>query len=422
MRNIHEFDPSTLPGRLMLFVAFCLPGIHATAGDAKAVLDKEPVTYADTGWDFTMVMPGWLAGIEGTVGVKGVDGYVDDGFDDIIDSLGFLAAASVEGRNGKFGFILEGIYTKTIVGGPTPGPLLNTVSVQIEQLVAEGSLTYRFFESDRAWMELIAGARYTYMGADLSLESNPAGIAGVSENISEAIVGRATTAIRDEVNRRFASLIAGLPLPADDIAESKFNALEKRILAGNGFFRSEVTEGAGDGLGSRITGIDDRIFNSGPVRGAIRDYIEAKVEQRVEEARAAASATVAAARANARAAAERRLARAEAALSRAIERRINQVIPDSELHASKAWVDPFVGLRGRCDLNDQLYLTGRGDIGGFGVSSDIAWNVYGALGIDLTERTCVELGYRYYLVDYERGALNYDVATKGPFIGVRIEY
>ncbi len=392
------------------------------AGDPKAPLDKEPATYTDTGWDFTMVMPGWLAGIEGTVGVKGVDGAVDDGFDDIIDSLGFLAAASVEGRNGKLGFILEGIYTRTIVGGPTPGRLLTTVSVEMEQLVAEGSLTYRFFESDRAWAELIAGARYTYMGADLSLESNPAGIAAVSDEISADVVDLATASIRAEVQRRLPGLIAGLPLPADDIAESELNQVERRILAVNSFFRSPLRDGVDDGVGSNRTGIGARFLDHAPLRRAVREYVDAEVEARVEAARAADSGIVAAARANARAAAERRLARAEAALSRAIERRINDLIPDSELHASKAWVDPFIGLRGRYDLNDQLYLTGRGDIGGFGVSSDTAWNVYGAFGIDLTERTCVELGYRYYLVDYERGALNYDVATKGPFIGVRIEY
>lgn len=424
--DIRLTSPSSLAAACFRFVlpalAMAIVGPGLNAGDAKAPLDKQPVSYADTGWDFTMVMPGWLAGIEGTVGVRGVDGYVDDGFDDIIDSLGFLAAASVEGRNGKFGFILEGIYTRTIVGGPTPGSLLTTVSVEMEQLVAEGSLTYRFFESERAWVEFIAGARYTYMGSDLTLEPDPVGIARVSGEISKAVVDRAVTSIREEVARRLPGLIAGLPQPEADIAAGQLDQVERRILALNRQFRGPLGDGLDRGLGSDRTGLGERFPEDGPLRQAVRAYVKAEVAARVEAARAEASAVVGAARANARAAAERRLARAEAALARAIERRINEVIPDSELHASKAWVDPFVGLRGRLDLNDQLYLTGRGDIGGFGVSSDTAWNVYGALGIDLTERTCVELGYRYYLVDYERGALNYDVATKGPFIGVRIEY
>jgi len=397
--------------------------MNSQGGDAKGVVDKVPAEFApESDWEFTMVMPGWFAGIEGTVGVRGVDGYVDDGFDDIIDSLGFLAAASVEGRKGKLGFILEGIYTKTIVGGPTPGPLLSTVSVKMEQLVAEGTLTYRVFESDRAWLEFLAGARYTYMGADLSLDADPAGIATFSGNLSEEIITRATTAVRAEVDRRLASLIAALPAPTADIAESDLDTLEERVLAVTNGFRDPIRSGVDRGIGSGRTGLGARVEENGPLRRAIRAYVDAEVASRVEAERAADSGLVAAARANARAAAERRLAKVEAALAQAIERRIQEAIPDSELHASKAWVDPFVGFRGRYDLNDQLYLTGRGDIGGFGVSSDSAWNVYGALGIDVSERTCVELGYRYYLVDYERGALNYDVATKGPFLGVRIDF
>lgn len=404
------------------FAASALLATGVQAGDAKAVLDKEPATYADTGWDFTMVMPGWLAGIEGTVGVKGVDGYVDDGFDDIIDSLGFLAAASVEGRNGKFGFILEGIYTRTILGGPTPGPILSTVDVAMEQVVAEGTLTYRFLESDRAWVEFLAGARYTYMGADLSLVADPVGIENFSETLSEEIVGRAAAAVRAEVDRLLPSIIAGLAVPTGDVAESELQAIEDRVLAATRGFRDPIRDGVNRGVGSRRSGVGALVEDNERLRRAVGAYVDAQVEARVEAERAADSALVAAARAAARAAAERRLAKAEAALAKAIERRLNEAIPDTELHASKAWVDPFVGFRGRYNLNDQLYLTGRGDIGGFGVSSESAWNVYGALGIDLSPRTCVELGYRYYQVDYERGALDYDVATKGPFIGVRIDY
>lgn len=404
------------------FAASALLATGVQAGDAKAVLDKEPATYADTGWDFTMVMPGWLAGIEGTVGVKGVDGYVDDGFDDIIDSLGFLAAASVEGRNGKFGFILEGIYTRTILGGPTPGPILSTVDVAMEQVVAEGTLTYRFLESDRAWVEFLAGARYTYMGADLSLVADPVGIENFSETLSEEIVGRAAAAVRAEVDRLLPSIIAGLAVPTGDVAESELQAIEDRVLAATRGFRDPIRDGVNRGVGSRRSGVGALVEDNERLRRAVGAYVDAQVEARVEAERAADSALVAAARAAARAAAERRLAKAEAALAKAIERRLNEAIPDTVLHASKAWVDPFVGFRGRYNLNDQLYLTGRGDIGGFGVSSESAWNVYGALGIDLSPRTCVELGYRYYQVDYERGALDYDVATKGPFIGVRIDY
>ena len=51
---------------------------------------------------------------------------------------------------------------KMSVGGETPGPLLSNVSLSLEQVLAEAALTYRLFENDRAWIELLAGARYLY--------------------------------------------------------------------------------------------------------------------------------------------------------------------------------------------------------------------------------------------------------------------
>jgi hypothetical protein len=397
---------------------------NSVAGDAKAVLDKVPAEFEDpTGWNFTSVAPIWFGGAEGTIGIAGINTAVDAGFDDIIDHLGILAAGGIEGRNGKLGFILEGsLFVKSQVGGNTPGPLLTTAAIELEQLLAEGALTYRIFESDRGWVELLAGARYTYMSNDLTLTTDAAGVEAFSENISSEIFTRATDLVRAEVQRRLPSIIAGLPVPVADIADQELDTVEKRVLALAEGFRDPIRDGVDRGIGSDRTDLGARVQSHGPLQRALRAYVEAEVASRVEAERAAASGLVAAARAGDRAAVERRLARAEAALAKAIERRINDAIPDETIHASKAWVDPFVGFRGRYDLNDQFYLVGRGDIGGFGVSSDSAWNLYGALGTSINEKTTVEFGYRYYQVDYERGGFLYDVATKGPFIGVRMDF
>jgi hypothetical protein len=45
------------------------------------------------------------------------------------------------------------------------------------------------------------------------------------------------------------------------------------------------------------------------------------------------------------------------------------------------WFDPFIGLRGRYNLTKALYLTGEAVIGGFGVGSEISWQMYAALGL-----------------------------------------
>ena len=49
-----------------------------------------------------------MAGIDGTIGVKGIDTQVDVGFDEISKNLDMIGAAGLEGRYGKFGFLPRG--------------------------------------------------------------------------------------------------------------------------------------------------------------------------------------------------------------------------------------------------------------------------------------------------------------------------
>lgn len=77
-----------------------------------------------------------------------------------------------------------------------------------------------------------------------------------------------------------------------------------------------------------------------------------------------------------------------------------------------------MGIRARYNFSDDWYAAFRGDVGGFGISSDLTVNLFAALGYELSERTTLELGYRYLSIDYSRGGFTYDVDTKGPFMGI----
>ena len=103
--------------------------------------------------------------------------------------------------------------------------------------------------------------------------------------------------------------------------------------------------------------------------------------------------------------------------------RVRQRIVDvlnKELNRSfsltERWVDPYVGIGGRYDLTKAFYLTGKVDVGGFEVGSDITVQAYGALGCQLTRSIYSELGFRYLYVDYDSGGFLYKVSTYGPQI------
>ncbi len=89
---------------------------------------------------------------------------------------------------------------------------------------------------------------------------------------------------------------------------------------------------------------------------------------------------------------------------------------------SKSWVDPYVGVLGRSRISDSISLVGKGDIGGFGVGSDLTWQLYGGLEFQISRSCYVGVGYRYLSVDYTSGGFTYDLATSGPQIELGFEF
>ena len=221
--------------------------------------------------DVSFIIPGWLAGIEGDIGfLPDVTTGVNAEIGEILPTIDMIAAGTLEVRRNKLGFILDGMYMKLSVAGETPGPFLNNINMTATQALVEGIVTYRIFENDRAWLELLAGGRYQYLENEVSF------------------------------TRRF----------------------------------------------------------RGP----------------------------------------------------------------QTLTSIQSWVDPFIGIQGQYELADKVYAKVRGDIGGFGVSSDSTYNLFGVVGFELTERTSMELGYRYLYTDYTQGGFLYDMAMKGAFLGLRIDF
>jgi hypothetical protein len=96
--------------------------------------------------------------------------------------------------------------------------------------------------------------------------------------------------------------------------------------------------------------------------------------------------------------------------------------PDFTADGSKSWVDPVVGMHGVWDLNDRWFLHGGGDIGGFGVNSDLIWQANVALGYRVNEHLSLLAGYRGLGVDYSDGGFLVDTVAHGPVIGLSYRF
>ena len=92
----------------------------------------------------------------------------------------------------------------------------------------------------------------------------------------------------------------------------------------------------------------------------------------------------------------------------------------------ESWLDPFVGVRLSAPFGEGWSATFRADIGGFGVGSDLAWQVHSTVEYRLSPSLGLTGGYRVLSSDYETGSgadrFAYDVRTFGPELGVVIHF
>jgi len=93
------------------------------------------------------------------------------------------------------------------------------------------------------------------------------------------------------------------------------------------------------------------------------------------------------------------------------------------------WIDPTIGLRYNRPINDNWRLNLRGDIGGFGVGSDLMYHLLANVQWQASETVGMVFGYRLIDFDYEEGASGlggnyqrYDLTEQGPLVGVSISF
>jgi len=93
------------------------------------------------------------------------------------------------------------------------------------------------------------------------------------------------------------------------------------------------------------------------------------------------------------------------------------VAPIPRATARESWLDPLVGLQYAYDFNDRWSVTVRGDIGGFGVASDLATNVSAMFGWRVADKVTVRGGYRMLQMDFDGDSVFLDATLQGYVVG-----
>jgi hypothetical protein len=329
-------------------------------------------------WQITIGGPGWLAGVSGHTGFRGVNPYVESSVIDILKHVNVIDTLFAEVRNGRFSVLGDYLYLNAQGGTGEMSGLVSKVDVGLQQFIGEFFASYRVVEGPHGWLDLLGGFRFTYLGEQVGLQANNMAIDTASTNLVD----------------QFAQQLA---TPNSDL-------------------RTLVQQNIVDRLSS-LKGPPNSSLPVGPVAGGqpgkIRDLVLQVIANQEPELVAAI-----------RAGAQAKVAQIKDQLVNQVSAKLTQQLSRS-FSFYDSWTDPVIGLRGRYNLNKAFYLTAETDVGGFGIGSDIAVQAYAALGCQLTRSIFSEVGYRYLYDDFRDESANdflYQLSLHGAQVTVGITF
>lgn len=89
---------------------------------------------------------------------------------------------------------------------------------------------------------------------------------------------------------------------------------------------------------------------------------------------------------------------------------------------SATWIDPFVGIIYTRPLKGKFHMALRGDLGGFGIESDVAINAEAMFRYKMGDTFSLKVGYRYLKVKFEDTDFLYDISLDGLQLGLGIRF
>jgi hypothetical protein len=96
--------------------------------------------------------------------------------------------------------------------------------------------------------------------------------------------------------------------------------------------------------------------------------------------------------------------------------------PKRRFNAGQDWIDPLIGFRYGGPISRRWLFSLRGDVGGFGLGSDLTWNLRTGFGVEVSEVTTLRFGWHTMDFDYDDNNFLYDMTQSGPEIGATFKF
>jgi len=349
---------------------------QSTGKQIEAKVIEQPSAKTTEPFIITVGAPGWLAGSSGISGFRGANSRFSVDVAQILRNVNVIYSFGGEVRRGRYGVLGDLLYLNAQAGENTPG-LVSKVDLGVQQFLGEFFGSWRIIEGPRGWLDLLGGFRYTYLGEQVGLQANNFAIDAASTNLVDAFAQQLTTQGSDS-----RALIQQNIVDKLDALDGRNPKLPVAPLA------------AGEKV--KIANSVERLIEGQEPQLAAA--IQTRDQSTVNQLKAGLSGQIA------------------NSLTNQLNRRFSFY---------DDWFDPVIGLRGRFNLNKTFYVTAESDVGGFGIGSDVAVQVYGALGCQITRSIHAEAGYRYYYDDFRDEGANgflYQVSLHGAQVSVGMTF
>lgn len=221
-----------------------------------------------SGWTFTVSAYGWLAGIEGNVGVGGRVANVDASIGDILSNFDIAVMGLAEARYERFGVFTDFNYVQLSASQDTPlGLLASSADVTAENLMWTLAAEYRLLDQPDASIDAFAGFRLFSVGSELDF--NPPGLIGGTELSQTETWADPIFGLKGRVSVTPQIYLTGWGL----VGGGASSEIVWDVMGGAGY---QFTESFSAVLGYRAAGVDYEndgfvydVVQHGPILGAV---------------------------------------------------------------------------------------------------------------------------------------------------------
>lgn len=93
-----------------------------------------------------------------------------------------------------------------------------------------------------------------------------------------------------------------------------------------------------------------------------------------------------------------------------------------ERESSETKVGPVIASRFRVPLGENWGFALYGDLGGFGVTADLSWQLLGTVQYQISDHWTLGGGWRHVAVEQEKDGFDIDLTMTGPFLAFRYRF